>query len=53
MFNSIGVIGLLVLAGVLLTTAMAPANAWHGSSVTDYAQAQPVNPQPTVLQPRL
>ncbi len=53
MFNSIGVMGLLVLAGVLLTTATAPANAWRDSSVTDYAQALPdisLSPRPpTVL----
>jgi hypothetical protein len=42
MFNSIGVIGLLVLAGVLLTTATAPANTWQGPSITDYPGVEPV-----------
>jgi hypothetical protein len=33
-------IGLLVLAGVLLTTATAPANNWHDVSDIDHVQHQ-------------
>jgi len=51
MFNSIGVIGLLALAGVLLTTATAPANAWHNAPVTDYAQARFQPPPVPACQP--
>lgn len=39
-FNSIGMIGLLVLAGVLLTTATAPANDWRDVSDIDHVLHQ-------------
>jgi len=37
-FNSIGVIGLLVMAGVLLTTLVSPVNAWRDTGIPDYVQ---------------
>ena len=57
-FNSIGMIGLLVLAGVLLTVATAPANDWRDVSDTGYLLHLPDNTQalvpqsPTLIPPR-
>jgi hypothetical protein len=48
MFNSIGAIGLLVLAGVLLTTATAPAGDWRVSPDTGYLLVQPDSRQASV-----
>jgi hypothetical protein len=42
-FNSIGAIGLLVLAGALLTTTTTPENSWPDLSTTGSALAYPVS----------
>ncbi len=41
LFNSIGVIGLLVTAAVLMTTVTSPANAWRDPLVEQYAPSHP------------